>query len=62
MTAVKMSLINVGPQVSADICRGDGSGLMWMARGSRGGRGSKWHFLRTFFINERSRTLKPQKC
>jgi len=39
MTAVKMSLINVGPQVSADICRGDGSGLMWMARGSRGGRG-----------------------
>jgi len=42
MTTVKM--LNVTPQcqqVSADICRGDGSGLMQMARGSRGGRGSK---------------------
>ena len=39
--AVKVPLVNVGPQVSADVCKGDGYGPRRMARGSRGRGGSK---------------------
>jgi len=49
MTAVKMPLINVGLQVSADVCKGDGSGLMWTATGTWG---SKMALLRTLFMDE----------
>jgi len=35
MTVVKMTLVDVGSQVSADVCKGDGSGSMRTARGSR---------------------------
>jgi len=53
MTAVKTPLVNVGPQVSADVCKGDGSGPMRTAS-ENWGRGwcQKWHFLRTFFMDE----------
>jgi len=50
MTAVKMPHINVGPQVSADVYKGDGSGPMRMARGYR--EGQKWHFSRIFFMDK----------
>jgi len=44
-----MPLVNVGPQVSADVCKGNGSD----ADGEgKLGRGSKWHFLGTFFMDE----------
>jgi len=53
MTAVKTPLVNVDPQVSADICNGDGSGPMRTARGSQGREaGSKMALLRTFFVDE----------
>jgi len=45
MMAVKMPLVNVGPQVSADVCKGDGSA--WSdADGEEEpwGGGEKWHF------------------
>ena len=55
--AVEMPIVNVGPQVSADVCKGKGdeSGPMRTARentqwGEEGGQ--KWHFLRTFFMYE----------
>ena len=49
MTVVKMPLVNVSPPVSANVCRGnrsdaDGEGEQ--------GEGSKWYFLRTFFMDE----------
>jgi len=53
MMAVRMPVINVGPQVSAGVCKGNGTGLMQTARGfRRGGGGSKWHLLSTFFMYE----------
>ena len=53
MTVVKTPLVNAGPQVglSADVCNADGSGLMWMVRGSREGV-KNGTFLRTFFMAE----------
>ena len=33
MMADKMPLVNVGPQVSADVCLGDGSGPILTAKG-----------------------------
>jgi len=56
MTVAKMPLVNVSPQVSVDVCKGNGSGPMQTARGSRGGGGGgggqKWQFLQTFFMYE----------
>jgi len=52
MTAVKMLMfVNVGRQVSADVCKGDGLVRPSDANGEGGG-GSKWFFLRTFFVDE----------
>jgi len=52
MTAVEMLLVNVGPQVSTDVSKGDGSVPMRTVRRGGARRGEKWHFLRTFFMDE----------
>ena len=46
-----MTIVNASPQVSAYVYKGDGCDSMPMARWSGGG-GKKWHFLRTFFMDE----------
>ena len=45
-----MLLVNVGLQVQADVCKGDGYDAD--GEGELGRGGQKWHFLWTFFIDE----------
>jgi len=56
--AVKMPLINVGQQISADVCKDNGSGPMRTVKG-RGGQNGTFcgHYLR---MNPKAQ-FKPQK-
>jgi len=49
---VKMPLVNVGPQVSAEVCKGGESGPMRTAMRNWGSVVSKVALFRTFFMDE----------